>query len=84
MAGLSRWLEGVGIELAALTTARAAEFLSAHRAEGHRFPRSAEGFVPLLGYLRDIGVVPPACARVRTPAEELLTRFGVYLAGERG
>jgi site-specific recombinase XerD len=84
MAGLSRWLEGVGLELAALTSARAAEFLSARRAEGHRFPRSAEGFVPLLGYLRDLGVVPPASARVRTPAEELLARFGVYLAGERG
>jgi hypothetical protein len=52
MAGLSRWLEGVRLELDALTTARAAEFLSAHRADGHRFPRSAEGLGPLLGYLR--------------------------------
>jgi site-specific recombinase XerD len=84
MAGLSRWLEGVRLELDALTTARAAEFLSAHRADGHRFPKSAEGLGPLLGYLRGVGVVPQASTAVRTPVEELLARFGVYLAGERG
>lgn len=84
MAQLSRWLEGMGLDVGDLTPDRAEEFLCANRAMGHRFPRSADGLAPLLAYLRDAGVVPPPSAPVRTASEALVERFGVYLGRERG
>lgn len=84
MAQLSRWLDGEGLELGGLTAECAESFLLAHRAKGRQFPKSMEGLRPLLEYLRGVGVIPPAPTPVRTASEELVVRFGVYLAGERG
>lgn len=84
MAQLSRWLEEVGLTSGMLTPQRLDEFLRNNRALGHRFPRSADGMVPLLCYLRGVGVVPPESAAVRSSSEELLDRFRLYLASERG
>lgn len=84
MAHLSRWLDGSGLSPGLLTPRRLDEFLRSNRALGHRFPRSAKGLVPLLSYLRDAGVVPPQPAVVCSSSEELLDRFRLYLARERG
>ncbi len=40
---------------------------------------------PLLGYLRELGAVPPATAFVpQEPVDVLLARFGGWLSAERG
>lgn len=84
MAQLSRWLEETGLDAAELIPERAQEFLRANHAKGYRFPRSAEGLVPLLEYLRGAGVVPASPVGVLTATEELPERFRLYLLGERG
>jgi integrase/recombinase XerD len=84
MAQMSRWLEGVGLDVEGLTARRLEEFVAANRERGYRFPRSAKGMVPLLSHLRGIGVAPPAPAAALSTSEELLERFRRYLLGERG
>lgn len=84
LAQVSRWLEAEDLVVGDLTSERADRFLRAHHTKGHRFPKSAKGLEPLLEHLRGVGVIPPAPTPVRTTDEELVDRFGVYLAGERG
>jgi hypothetical protein len=84
MAQLSRWLEETGLDAAELIPERPQEFLRANHAKGYRFPRSAEGLVPLLECLRGAGVVLASPVGVLTATGELLERFRLYLLGERG
>jgi integrase/recombinase XerD len=84
MAWMSRWLEAVGIDAGMLTGQRLEQFLHVNREQGHWFPRSLRGMVPLLNYLRGIGVVPAEQAAALSVTEELLDRFRRYLASERG
>lgn len=84
MAQMSRWLEGLGSGAEGLAALRVEEFIEANRALGHRFPRSAKGMVPLVSYLRGVGVVPSAAAAVLTVSEELLEQFRRFLLSERG
>src|SRR5262249_55470318 len=70
MAQLSRWLDEVGLSPGLLTPQRLDEFLRSNRALGHRFPRSTNGMIPLLSYLRGAGVVPPQPAAVRSCSDE--------------
>ncbi len=84
MAHLSCWLDDGGLDVGCLTSVRADEFLAAQLAAGRRFPRSIEGLVPLLEHLRSVGAAPAAEAMARSPHEELVERFSVYLACERG
>jgi len=66
LAHLSRWLEDRGLALESLTAGGAEEFLEARRSAGYTCRLSGRGLAPLLGYLRDLGVVPePECARLR-------------------
>jgi site-specific recombinase XerD len=85
MAQLSRWLDGVGVGVEGLTAARAEEFLAYRRACGraHRF--STRALVPLLGFLRGLGVAPPpAPAAVVTAVDGLVCEFEQYLLRDRG
>jgi integrase/recombinase XerD len=84
MARLSGWLEQTGLKPSELSSARVEEFLGWNRAQGCRFPKSAAGAGPLLLFLREHGVVPPAAAPTLTVSEQLLERFGRHLATERG
>jgi integrase/recombinase XerD len=85
MAHLSRWLEAQGLGLAALDERLAGQFAAARRADGYAALRSARALVPLLEYLRSLGVVlPPRVPVPQTPADRLAARFGEYLARERG
>lgn len=83
-AHLSRWLAAEGLEVAELTPAVCAAFLSARRAAGYRMWLSPKALQPLLAYLRDLGVAPPEPVIAPSPAEAMLALFGRYLASERG
>jgi integrase/recombinase XerD len=85
VAHLSRWLAGEGLDAAGLTPQVAERFLAARRAAGYTLYLSMKALVPLLGYLRRLGAVPPLpAAEPATPAEALLVRYRHYLVAERG
>ncbi len=85
MAHVSRWLEADGLEPADLDDGVARQFLAARRADGYAKYRSADALVPLLGYLRGLGVAAaPRLSEPHAPGDRLIGRFAEYLAGERG
>ena len=85
MGHLSRWLAGEGLDAAELTPQVAERFLAARRAAGYTLYLSMKALVPLLGYLRRLGAVPPLPSpEPATPAEALLVRYRNYLVAERG
>jgi integrase/recombinase XerD len=84
MAHLSRWMDAGGLGPVGLTPQVAEAFLAARRAEGYVLWLSPKALVPLLGFLRRLGVVPPPVPAPVTPAEALLGRYQRYLVTERG
>lgn len=84
MARLSRWLEQTSRDPKDLGAAGVEEFLRWNHAQGYRFPKSARGAEQLLGFLRDLGVIPRPPAPTLSAGEQLLARFRVYLGSERG
>ena len=85
LAHLSRWLDSRGLGGADLTPECVEEFLEVRRAEGYTIELSRRGVLPLLVYLRALGVAPVPPEPVPcTPAEMLLRQYGHYLAAERG
>ena len=85
MAALSRWLQAEGIAAPALSSEVAERFCAARRAAGYRTRRTTRSLDPLLGYLRALGIAPPATEPVYDgPVEQLLSRFRQYLEQERG
>ena len=85
MAHVSRWLESRAWGAGDLTVERVEEFVEVRRAAGYTAELSERGLVPLLGYLRGLGVTPtPAEAAATTPAELLVEEYSTYLARERG
>src|SRR5262245_43199975 len=83
MAHVSRWLASQRLEAADLTPARVEEFLAVRRATGYVQWRSAKAMIPLLEYLRELGVVPVAVPEPLMPVEALLARYRDYLLDER-
>ena len=84
MAHLSRWMDAGHLEVAALTPRVSGAFLVARRAEGYVLWLSPKALVPLLGYLRRLGVAPRPVPAPVTPAEALLGRYRRFLVTERG
>jgi integrase/recombinase XerD len=84
LARLSRWLGHRQLAPGQLGTAQVEEFLRWSHASGYRFPKSAAGTVPLVAFLRDLGVAPAPPAPVLSPREQLLERFRSHLINERG
>ena len=85
MAHVSRWLQASGLELADLDEGAVGRFAAARCAEGYAAMRSARALVPLLGYLRCLGVAAvPRAPEPQAPADRLAARFGEYLVRERG
>ena len=85
MAHASRWLANKNLGVDGLTPARVSEFLDARRAEGYTLWLSPKAMVPVLGYLRGIGVLAtPVPAAPATPAEKLTVHYRTYLVTERG
>lgn len=84
MRDLSRWLDQAGLDPVELTGARLDEYLRARRAAGSRRYVSERSLAPLLGFLRDRAVIPPAAA-VGEPSglEGLLSAYHDWLVAER-
>jgi integrase len=84
MAEVSGWLAERGLGAADLTAGVAERFVAERRATRSSL-RSVQAMGPMLGYLRGLGVAPPAVAPVPvTPAELLIERYSVYLSERRG
>ena len=85
MAHVSRWLASQQLKPEELSAAQVEEFLQARRAAGYTLELSQRGMVPLLVYLRRLGVIPiPAVRVARTDAEQLIEEYRSYLVTERG
>ena len=85
LAHVSRWLDGRGLGVVELTPARVEEFLADRRAAGYTLWLSTKAMVPMLGYLRGVGVVAvPAAVVPVTETEQLLEEYRAYLVRERG
>lgn len=84
MKHLSRWLHTQGLSADELTIDVTCRFVDARR-QSHSFLRSPRALVPLLGYLRGLGVAPtPLAEFASTPAEVIEQRFARYLSTQRG
>lgn len=84
MAHASRWLASSGLGVEALSPARVEEFLAQRRAEGYTLWLSAKAMVPMLAYLRGLGVAPvPTPAVPATEAGLLHEQYRAYLVEER-
>jgi site-specific recombinase XerD len=83
-AHLSRWLCDAGLGVADLATPAVGVFLAARRA-AYRDLLTAKALVPLLGYLRGLGVVPqPESRAPQGLAAVVLERYRCWLLAERG
>jgi integrase/recombinase XerD len=83
-AHLSRWLGDAGLGVADLATPVVDVFLVARRA-AYRDLLTAKALVPLLGYLRGLGVVPqPESRALQGLAAVVLERYRCWLLAERG
>src|SRR4051794_34502618 len=60
MAHLSRWLQATGVATEALSGEELERFLTARRAAGYTNYLSPRALVPVVRYLRGLGVVPVA------------------------
>lgn len=85
LAHVSRWLASRGFDADALTPERVEEFLRHRRAEGYTLWLSTKAMVPMLDYLRRLGVVPALAPVVAvTEVEQLQEQYRAYLVQERG
>ena len=85
VACLSRWMVAEQVAVAELTPERVEQFVAWRCAAGYRHFRSSHGLVPLVTYLRALGVTPePAARPADGPIDVLVERYRAYLLGERG
>lgn len=84
-AHLSRWLSEHKIDLANVDDAVIDRFLAARRDQGYVLWLSRKAMVPLVGHLREVGVVAePLDVPPTTPAALALNAYRDYLVRERG
>jgi len=84
MKHLSGWLGTQDLRAVDLRVKVTSRFVDARR-ESHAFLRSPRALVPLLEYLRGLGVAPaPVAESASTPAEVIEQRFARYLSTQRG
>ncbi len=84
MAHLSRWLDAEGLDVGALTPARAEDFLRARRAAGCRELVSHRGLVPLTVHLTSLGVLSLPPAALPTANDLLVNAYRRHLVVDRG
>lgn len=85
VAHLSRWLDGQGLDVTALSSRRLVErFAATRRAAGYSMYCSVRALEPLLRHLRAGGVVEEETPEASAPDEVLLARYRSYLLDRRG
>jgi integrase/recombinase XerD len=85
MADVSGWMLWRDVQPAAFDSTAIQEFLADRRASGKARRLTPRGLIPLLGYLRGLGVVPaPAEPAQDGPMDWLVAEFAGYLISERG
>ncbi len=77
------WLSARGLAAAQLDADQMELFLSERRRVGHRSVPGARAMVPMVSYLRQIGVVEDAAPSL-TPLGELLALYRSWMVQERG
>jgi len=85
LAHVSRWMGGQGLCAGQLSTARLEEFLEARRREGYHHALSIRAVMPLIGYLRRLGVAE-LLAEARADGglvDVLVGQYRGYLVSER-
>ena len=80
---VGQWLGREGLEVADLSEGRLEEFLRDRRRAGRRRLTGARGWLPLLTFLREVGVVPEAQVEP-TPLDPFLGRYRCWMHQERG
>ncbi|MGI5238722.1 tyrosine-type recombinase/integrase [Dactylosporangium sp. CA-139066] len=80
---VGQWLDRRQLEVAEFSEARVQEFLLDCRRAGRRRLAGARGWLPLLTFLREVGVVPEA-RPAATPLDPLLGRYRSWMHRERG
>jgi integrase/recombinase XerD len=81
---LSRWLGTHAFEADVLGEGLIEEFLTEHHATGLHKRLRVKSFASLLAYLRGVGIIGASRDAPVGEVDELLARFGGYLAKERG
>ncbi|MGE5764299.1 MAG: hypothetical protein ACM3ZF_10610 [Mycobacterium leprae] len=84
LARLSRWMEGEGLDVGALSPGVVERFLIQRRHRGFVSSLSLTKPRPLLDYLDRLGVLPAAAPVAPTEVDRLIEQFCDYLAYERG
>jgi integrase/recombinase XerD len=85
MAHVSRWLAANQLAPSELDAGAIERFLEARRRAGYRKLITHRAMGPLRKYLHDIGIaMTPLPAPPSDPMGQLLERYGIYLASERG
>ena len=85
MSEVSGWLAERGLGVGDLTVIATVQFAEERRAAGRARLVSVRALSPLLGYLRCLGVAPPAAPTApSTPAELLIECYSLYLLDRRG
>ncbi|MGI5186455.1 tyrosine-type recombinase/integrase [Dactylosporangium sp. CA-152071] len=80
---VGQWLDRERLEVADLSEDRLQEFLLDRRQAGRRRLAGARGWLPLLTFLRGVGVVP-AARLAATPLDPLLGRYRSWMHRDRG
>jgi integrase len=83
MRELSAWMSAQGLGTGQLSPAEADRFVPVMRATRRRLV-SVKGLAPVLGYLRDQGVLPEPDVVPGSERDALLLAYQQYLRGERG
>ncbi len=83
-ADIGEWMQRRRIAPAGLTTECLAEFFDERRQAGRRWLVSARAAEPLLGYLRNVGVVGASRPTPSSPEDVLVGRYREFLVDRRG
>lgn len=81
---LDRWLRDHHVAADDLDAECVNQLVAARRAEGRTTLVAVANFSVPIGYLREIGVVPPEVSSQVDPVSQVLQRYRGYLATERG
>jgi site-specific recombinase XerD len=83
LAHVSRWMDGQGVSAGQLSIPRLVEFLGARRREGYHHALSIRAVMPLISYLRRLGVAVRPEPMVAGTVDLVAGEYRRYLVSER-